>query len=82
MTKQADKVIAFMVRQFSTVKYGYRTFVEGCYDAAINNYGLAKPEESKAEIVDAVIAALNVSDDEEFEFEDEDYGDGCEPETL
>jgi hypothetical protein len=48
-----------MLRELSTMKYGYRSVVEGCYDMAISNVGYSKPEESKNDIVDAVIELLN-----------------------
>jgi len=52
-------VIGRIVRELSECKYGYRTIVEGAYDACINNYHLEKPEESKDLIVDKAIEILN-----------------------
>jgi hypothetical protein len=61
MTQEARKLMAFVIRELSTLKYGYKTIVEGCYDVAIQKYKFAVPIESKAEIVNKVIECLNNS---------------------
>ena len=52
-------LVAHMVRELSTMKYFYAEIAEGCYDAAINNKGYAKPKESKESIVKEAINVLN-----------------------
>ena len=52
-------VIGRIVRELCECKYGYRSIVEGAYDACIGNYGLEKPEESKELIVDKAIELLD-----------------------
>ena len=60
MTVNTDKIIIFMIRELSQLKYGYRCVVEGCYDMAINNYHLEEPTElSKDQIIDKVLEILN-----------------------
>ena len=60
MTVNTAKIIIFMIRELSQLKYGYRCVVEGCYDMAINNYGIKKPIDlSKNQIIDKVLEVLN-----------------------
>ncbi len=59
MSDEAKAIIARMLRELSSCKYGYKGIVEGCFSACVENYGLARPPEDKDEIVDRVIAILN-----------------------
>ncbi len=59
MSVEQSKLMAFMILELSTMKYTYRSIIEGCYEAAITNYGYKKPSESKNVIVDEVIGMLN-----------------------
>ena len=60
MTKESMRLISFMLKELSQLKYGYRCVVEGCYDMAINNYHLEEPTElSKDQIIDKVLEILN-----------------------
>ena len=60
MTKESRRLISFMLKELSQLKYGYRVIVEGCYDMAINNYHLEEPTElSKDQIIDKVLEILN-----------------------
>ena len=55
MSQDAYNIIRFMCHQLSTCKYAYKSIVEGCYEAAINNYSMAQPAETKNYIVNKVI---------------------------
>ena len=60
MTKESRRLISFMIKELSQLKYGYRVIIEGCYDMAINNYGIKKPIDlSKNQIIDKVLDILN-----------------------
>jgi len=60
MDINTNKIIIFMIRELSQLKYGYRCIVEGCYDMAINNYKIKEPLDlSKNQIVDKVLEVLN-----------------------
>ena len=60
MTVNTNKVIIFMIKELSQLKYGYRCIVEGCYDMAINNYKIEEPSDlSKNQIIDKVLEILN-----------------------
>ena len=48
-----------MLKELSSMNYGYENVVEGCYDTAINNRGYVVPIESKESIVELVITILN-----------------------
>lgn len=48
-----------MITELSSLKYGYRDIVEGCYQTAITNCGYDKPTESMLVIIDEVIRILN-----------------------
>ncbi len=56
-------IIHFMIRKLSSCKYGYRDIVEGCYNAAVENYGFT-PVENKEEVIDKVIEILKVHAEE------------------
>jgi len=59
MSEEATNVISFMCRELSSCKYGYKSIVEGCYDAAIKGYNMTVPNETKDWIVDKVISILD-----------------------
>ena len=51
------KLMAWMLRELSSMTHGYFMVVEGCYDAAVNHYGFL-PTSTKKEIVDKVMGIL------------------------
>ena len=57
-SSEALYLMTFMISELSTMKYGYRDIVKGCYWTAINNCAFPKPEESIDIIVDEVIRIL------------------------
>lgn len=58
MSEKKKKILSFMIRKLSTMKYGYRDIVEGCYLAAIKNYHYVAPEEGMDDVVDSAISIL------------------------
>jgi hypothetical protein len=58
ISQEGRTLMYHMIKELSSLKYGYRTVVEGCYDTLINNCGLKRPMESKSEIVVNVIDIL------------------------
>ena len=56
---EANIIMAFMLRELNTTRYGYRSFIEGCYQSGIKRHGLAVPEEPMSDIVDRVLEILN-----------------------
>ncbi len=50
-------IISFMMRKLSGCKYCYRSTVEGCFAAAVENYGF-NASENKEEVIDEVILML------------------------
>ena len=59
MSTEARKIIMFICKQLSTCKYFYKETIEGCYEAAISNYSMIRPIETKEFIVNKVIVTLN-----------------------
>jgi len=58
-SNEARRIMGFMITELSSLKYGYRDIVEGCYQTAITNCGYDKPTESMLVIIDEVIRILN-----------------------
>jgi len=63
-SSEALQLMAFMISELSTMKYGYRDIVEGCYWMSIKNCAFPKPEESIDIIVDEVIRILKDEENE------------------
>lgn len=61
MSPETVDVMGWMLRNLSSMKYGYKDVVEGAYDTAIMNVGLKKPPETKDEIVERVLHILNTN---------------------
>lgn len=60
MDSDARKLMTIMIKKLSSLKYGYRVVVEGCYNALIGNYGIKiSTSSTKEEIIDKVISILN-----------------------
>jgi len=60
MTKESRRLISFMIKELSQLKYGYHVIVEGCYNMAINNYKIEEPSDlSKDQIINKVLDVLN-----------------------
>ena len=55
---EARNIIQFMIKEMSSLKYGYKFVAVGCYQTAINAYHFPLPRESQEEIVDAAIVLL------------------------
>lgn len=53
MNKNMSNVVAWIIKDLSTMKYFYRSVVEGSYETALRIF--PKPIESKKHIVDFVI---------------------------
>lgn len=51
-------VVRKMLFELSTLKYAYRSTIEGCYEYTINKYGLIFPIELKPKIIESVIQIL------------------------
>ena len=54
----SNAVLTYMLKELSSMTYGYKNIVEGCYDDAIR-HGLAVPPEGKDAVVNRAIAILN-----------------------
>ena len=59
MSKAANDIVKYIVRELTVVGYGYRQVAEGCYWAAISRYGYDKPIESLDVIICKVFEILN-----------------------
>lgn len=59
LSKAGYALVKQMLLESSSLKYGYRKIVEGCYDYCIHRYGMELPQEPKAIIVSKVIEILN-----------------------
>ena len=55
MSYEAMQIIPRIVKELNGCSHLYRDIVYGAYDACIENYGMAKPIESREEIADSVI---------------------------
>jgi len=58
MTKKANKIIMWMVKEISAFTHAPKDVIEGCYDAAILHYSFKEPEESKEEVIAEVMRIL------------------------
>lgn len=59
MSNEAYKMISFIIKELSGMPHAHRSVIDGCYEAAIFNYHLKKPEESKDFIIEKVLMVLN-----------------------
>jgi len=60
LSRKANKIAAWMLKELSQLKYAYKQTIESCYDEAINYYGFPKPEvDEKDAIVQKVTQILN-----------------------
>jgi len=59
LSEEGRKIARWMLQELSQLKYGNRVVVEGCFDAAIDNYAFVAPPESKSIIVDKTLRMLN-----------------------
>lgn len=62
LSHEAHRILFFMMNRLSTLKYGYKETVLGCYEAAIQNYGYKEPEEGKDFIIAYTIEQMNQVD--------------------
>ncbi len=62
-TSNENLIMGFVLAKLSSCKYMYREYVEGCYDAAVENYGFS-PVENKEEVIDKVIKILKAHAEE------------------
>lgn len=59
LSTEADILQAKMLEELSSLGYGYRKTVEGCFDYCIKRYGMKTPIEDKSLIVNNVLSILN-----------------------
>ncbi len=45
MSEEAKRIMSYMLRELSNMKYGYIGIVEGAFDTAINYYKMTIPIE-------------------------------------
>ncbi len=58
MSPEANKILHFILKELGGLGYGYRQTIEGCFDAAVNNYKMSHPPEGKDVVVDEVLKIL------------------------
>lgn len=58
LTQEAKDIIAKMLKELSTNKYLYESYVLGCYYTCINRYKYKKPKENKDVIISKVLKIL------------------------
>jgi hypothetical protein len=59
MSNEKYLIMTFMLRELSTMKYCYKSVIDGCFDAAVNNKGYAMPTEGKESVVEYVTIKLS-----------------------
>jgi hypothetical protein len=58
-SKEGLAVVSRILAEVSGCKYLYRSIVSGAFVACVTDYGMAKPAETKDEIIDEVFRVLN-----------------------
>lgn len=59
MSNEKYLIMTFMLRELSSMKYCYKSVIDGCFDTAVNNKGYAMPSEGKENVVSDVTDKLN-----------------------
>ncbi len=58
LSPEANQLATRMLEELSTLGYGYRSMIAGCFDYCIARYGMATPTEDKNIVVDHVLNIL------------------------
>jgi hypothetical protein len=55
MSIEKQNIMHNMLLEMSTMKYAYRSTLEGCFEYLIERRGMDRPEEPRDEIIDEVM---------------------------
>ena len=58
LSKSGYAVVTRMLAESTSLKYGYKSIIEGCFDYCIRRYGMEVPPEPKDVIVSQVMEIL------------------------
>lgn len=59
MSNEKQRIMRYILRSLGHCNYLYRSIIDGCYEAAVNNAHYKIPPEGKEDVIDSVVAAMN-----------------------
>lgn len=64
-SREANRILIFMMRKMCKMSYAYRDIFEGCYETAVQNNHYDEAPEGKDFVVDEAIKILKELNDNE-----------------
>lgn len=67
LSNEGKDIVNYILIKLGSVKYAYRSTLQGCYVSALQNYNCAEPKENMNDIIDIVVDVFkNIDTDRKY----------------